>query len=57
MKFGADVDFVDENSQTLLSLFSQRGLVACVEFLLQNGANTELADVDYDTPLHLAIYK
>ena len=56
LQHGADVNWCDADGNSLALSSAQAGHVTSLEFLIGRGADIELANKDYDTPLHWAIY-
>jgi ankyrin repeat protein len=55
LRYGAEVDFVDDVRQTILHKEASLGGVKIVQMLLHNGANPNAKSGDQQTPLHKAV--
>ncbi|KAK2579995.1 hypothetical protein KPH14_011994 [Odynerus spinipes] len=51
---GSNIDFQDEDGDTLLHNAAHNGNIEEIEFLTENSANTDIKNAQGDTPLHKA---
>jgi ankyrin repeat protein len=51
----AEIDSIDEEGYTLLQRSCLTGSFRCIQFLLESGANPNIANVDRYTPLHISV--
>ncbi|WP_353275797.1 ankyrin repeat domain-containing protein [Wolbachia endosymbiont (group A) of Pipizella viduata] len=54
IKNGSNIDFQDEDGDTLLHNAAHNGNIEEIEFLTENSANTDIKNAQGDTPLHKA---
>ena len=52
---GADIDALDEDQRTAISLAAKEGHLQASKLLIDEGASIEIADVDGMTPLSWAV--
>ena len=54
IKYGGDVNYIDENGSSALMLLSYFGYEDCVKLLIENGAEIDIQNSGIETPLLLA---